>query len=1630
MTKQKFFLKTALKTLLLTFLVGLINVQSIKAQGPGSPEAGGFEPVDATDMVNLVTGDFTYVLPLAEVPSPEGGYPIVLSYHAGIAMDQEASWVGLGWNINPGAINRGVNGYPDDWNGGKTSSILYDAGGEITSISISQSIGIGGIYSFGREISYSENRSYGGETDYRFSVDYNASIGIKGTPIGVTGSIGMSGIGLGVNFSFGKAIFNKEDEITGSYGANLNLGFFQSFQNGKSQFSSRLTGYLNKKSAIGLNFSSKSGLGFSLGNTVGINFSGTANNTNGIVYDNLEIGIPYTTGLFTIRLSYNKLKYHLFDNQYNNCFGSLYPGNNKIARSTALDPNKVLSDNSESLYKLDKELQQQQENNITSINKDIYRVSGQGIAGNISPGFYESSSQILKNIIGKTDFYGDSKVSTRNINTPSNDIFFNFDNSFSSFIRMKPGLWEKPLKNISKITDLNITGRNLLYSLDINGELKTGYNPQKGRKKDGNFVEVFTNSEITSSNIIEVNLSSGFNRQALKLKNGVKDGIGAYKITTLDGKTYHYSLPVYQKEQFTRNSELDKNDELRFQENLSFTPYATHWLLTAITGPDYVDVNTNGKLDDKDYGYWVEFDYGKWSDGFVWSSPSNEVISNSNKNNLTYYKDNKLKSYSWGVKEIYYLDKIRTRTHTAFFIKEERLDNTSTEVYFNNTNYKSRQLSNVHTINGIPYLQGFENPVFNYSNYNYYNLKYAEGYYNYSVNMTDQKSLLLKEIQIVSNKYLTNQLKKSNSGKASKNIGNVHIQQINKFFDASNNVKGTENLFDINNNYFGENYNYIYDEKDGFESIRGSSQKTIEFTYANSNHLVSNNPNSSRGKLTLKEVVFKQKEENSVIPPYRFTYNKNLQYNYEKRDLWGYYKGNPDAWSLNKITVPTGGEINIKYESDESVSVVKYPINFTRGNEEYELKIRYNPFSISVCSKNNDIIDLGDNFLINYSHTFFNTNNPEQQPFITVSKVKSAKVTEKNGLYYKLGNFSLPKNGSVNIRSATLNEKSLRGGGVRVSEIKVNNSTKTTYAYNGGVTSYTPSKIFKEIKYISELPSPSVMYNRVTVENTGSNGFSDTKTIYKFRTLNTENLIDTASRFVIPNLLDIRETQYINSDVNVNSVQSEVHIKKFEIKKNWASLGQLISIETLNNQDQILTKTENTYSKFSNSVQGVNQESIDTYKKTQNDSKYFVTTTSKINYPTVLEKTTSTQGNFTITKYFDKHDFLTGQAIETRTYGSDGKGFKSKIVPAYTIPEYSNMGSKIDNPNNKNMLTQTAASYSYLLNADGSESIINAGITTWNNKWNYWDHKGVLQSGNNKGPDIWRKHKSFFWKGAIAEDGTYLNYRGEDDNFNWGIGAIQANSSKWQKASETTRYDHYSMPLEQKDVNGNYAATKMGDNNSKVLAISNAAYTEMYYSGAEYRVDQDKSYFDGEIKSFGYALSKTAHTGNYIVSIGKNQNAFEVKVPARAERNTAKRQRFKVSVWVRTAQKDNAVIKVGGSKIFFRKNETITAGIWSLLNGYITIPPRQTTVAITSTNGTIELDDFRLHPITASMTSYVYNEFDEVTFITGANGLSTKYVYDEAGKLKETWVEVLDNPEAEIVGGFKRVHKNTYNYKN
>ncbi|HEY0679884.1 MAG TPA: hypothetical protein VGD17_16485 [Chitinophagaceae bacterium] len=109
--------------LLVTFCIQTFFPATVLAltSGPSQPEAKSFKAAGVSDMVDLFTGNFSYNLPLLDVD----GYPLNLNYQSGTNIDDEASWVGLGWNINVGAINRQIRGIPDDASGDEVETEHY-----------------------------------------------------------------------------------------------------------------------------------------------------------------------------------------------------------------------------------------------------------------------------------------------------------------------------------------------------------------------------------------------------------------------------------------------------------------------------------------------------------------------------------------------------------------------------------------------------------------------------------------------------------------------------------------------------------------------------------------------------------------------------------------------------------------------------------------------------------------------------------------------------------------------------------------------------------------------------------------------------------------------------------------------------------------------------------------------------------------------------------------------------------------------------------------------------------------------------------------------------------------------------------------------------------------------------------------------------------------------------------------------------------------------------------------------------------------------------------------------------------------------------------------------------------------
>jgi hypothetical protein len=192
--------------------------------GPGQPESSNFTQVGTAEMVDKFTGDFNYNIPLMDV----GGYPINIAYTGGITMDQEASWVGLGWNINPGVINRGMRSVPDDFDGEEVKT-------EFNSKS-NQTFGINapiGLELFGANVKWvklSLGLNYNNYKGFGLKVGANLSLSAGEPSKGaLTGGLGLSagtdGVDVSPSLSFekkGKDKQGNENKLGLNVGSSFN----------------------------------------------------------------------------------------------------------------------------------------------------------------------------------------------------------------------------------------------------------------------------------------------------------------------------------------------------------------------------------------------------------------------------------------------------------------------------------------------------------------------------------------------------------------------------------------------------------------------------------------------------------------------------------------------------------------------------------------------------------------------------------------------------------------------------------------------------------------------------------------------------------------------------------------------------------------------------------------------------------------------------------------------------------------------------------------------------------------------------------------------------------------------------------------------------------------------------------------------------------------------------------------------------------------------------------------------------------------------------------------------------------------------------------------------------------------
>jgi hypothetical protein len=1080
--------------------------------GPTAPEATSFEPVDTTDMVNLQTGDLTYNVPLMEMPGPEGGYPLSLSYHAGIQPNEDASWVGLGWTLNPGAINRSVNGYPDDWYLPQQSRRDYWAGGQTTTYDVGVSIGIANspaTVSFGLSFSQDTYRGFGVGTYVGLgsgiklteNIGLNASVRVGISAYGDAYASGGVGLGIG----------SKDGGLNGSLG----VGFSTNFQTVNAGFSGGV-GY-SMQSAGHSNSFGGSLLGASIstgGNKPSFDVGGMSASVSNSNAGNIQtssksfgIDIPVWYGV-NLSLGYSKVRYWSDETVTVYTHGSLYGSGWGISDDAAYDTYALLEEPGE------KNIMEYPDPNTVQGGSypdfDVYSVNAQGLGGNMRPYLFQGEvlHQNIKNgSTPKVTYFSPAVTNGR----PN----FRFQNDFSNSYRQEYPAYGNPdlnLRNVDPPFATPVYGNN-------DGNDGTGYN-------DG-FV-------LAGSKHIDLNLRvKPYNAQGYNKSDRLFDGhmIEGYSITNESGVSYHFGLPAYSWGEESYQEKIDRSGGLAFNRLKRSMPYAYTWYLTTITGPDYVDRNGNQQADEGDWGYWVNFEYGKWSNNYIWRNPSEGYQRD---------EDNQFQNCSIGRKEVYYLNAIRSRTHIALFEKDVRLDGkgSNTSVYIKNsgsTDYvvpgsfdksssQSLRLNTIYLLNKAD--ANFVTP--------------SSGY---NEAFRPERSIPCSDCELAAN--VIDRTDVDAAGRSALEAKAIRV--IDFKYDYSL-CKGTSNSFD---SYGDDNVksgkltlNAVVNRGKGgafilppmkFEYDIPTEDKISASGSLSSTSFSTATPVFQKGDLLVTDDaqsifcgVITQVATNGGTTTYQLTNSlysgsnsgvtvrktRNPPYNKDAYDMWGMYKSDfntsvissdenlgrhttpvsaktEDAWSLRQITTPLGSKIKLNYEADvylksllnkDYALVMKDPIiQSDRKTIQCTLDaIGFDVAELVTSGLKYKIVLLADYKVFGYSTSGPLLLGRERRTFdestigeFTITSINGSTITgvldnvipdQYQDVIGQLGYFDnkvTTGNLSTNINS------NFYGGGLRISSVSAsaafsNTTTSTFYNYNinnasSGITTYLPS---------------------------------------------------------------------------------------------------------------------------------------------------------------------------------------------------------------------------------------------------------------------------------------------------------------------------------------------------------------------------------------------------------------------------------------------------------------------------------------------------------------------------------------------------------------------------------------------
>ncbi|QEC44787.1 hypothetical protein [Pseudobacter ginsenosidimutans] len=923
-------------------------------EGPSQPEMSKFEPVGASELVDLFTGDMKYNIPLMDV----GGYPLNLSYSSGTGIDDEASWVGAGWTLNPGAVTRNMRGLPDDFKGDQivkeyTRKEFKKIGGKIVVKPTIFGWEIGKVASF--KIGVYKDNYYGIGADIGASLGFSQAIGGRSAMTAGLDFTSDSRTGVNLRPSLSLSVQRADREeaelgsISGSFAYNTRGGLKQ-VSLGTSFSPFKIQGKVPKTELSATHYFGQSYTPEIKHNTFshnealsfdgGITGWGVYGGLGGEGYMNTEKikeKVSFTPAYGYLNYLDGKKNPHGLLDFNREKDGTFLPGAPSIAIPVATQDFFMASSQAGSrqfrphyggnYVVYDKPHGQTTLDNRVGITFGAGWIKKAGGRWDITASSAETGKWSNHNgYLGAaetpfTDNPNEEKMyfkQSGELSVSDKKFFGKFHNTTTQRVGLARvnngrtigttqklvarGGIESAVSDIRKVDrEVRTTTMSFLNAIDA-----SKYGLDKKIK----------NTSHTGQNV-------DIERVALNLRE--QHHISEMTVTDNEGKRIVYGIPVYNNfqqevsfsvagpsnasamEKARRTGQIayqgldntlanDKGREKLFSRE-RVPSYATSWLLTGILSPDYID-RTNDGITDDDYGTAIKFQYKQHATDYKWRAPYAANTANYNEGFLSDVKDDKA-SYTFGEKEVWYLTRVVGNKMTAVFYTSPRQDGLGVAGHNGGKDevLKLLKLDSIRLYTDVEMKKDEADRI---------PIKVAHFEYDYSLNPNMP----------------------NNTG-ACVQLNNTAAPDCNDITSATRNINFHKGKLTLKKVYFtfGENrrgkshpYVFHYDNRPlsemGIPGLPAIPSNDEEYT---------DNYNLRQVDRwgTYKKSFFNRQKQGGTSrklnnSEYPYTLQADDQAGYDVRKLTDWFASH---WQLNKIETPSGAIINVEYEADDYAHV-------------------------------------------------------------------------------------------------------------------------------------------------------------------------------------------------------------------------------------------------------------------------------------------------------------------------------------------------------------------------------------------------------------------------------------------------------------------------------------------------------------------------------------------------------------------------------------------------------------------------------------------------------------------------------------------------------------------------------------